>query len=60
MGMAIGVDSHNGMLAVAVLDDIGRVVGPSDFGNDVKSHDLLISWVTQYGSDRVIRMSPRL
>jgi hypothetical protein len=27
MGVAIGVDSHKGTLAVGVLDNIGRAVG---------------------------------
>lgn len=54
MGVAIGVDSHKGTLAVAVLDDIDRAVGLGEFTNDARNHDLLISWVAQHGSDRVI------
>ena len=54
MGVAIGVDSHKGTLAVAVLDNIGRAVGLGEFTNDARSHELLISWIAQYGSDRVI------
>jgi hypothetical protein len=34
MGVAIGVDSHKSTLAVAVLDELGRVIGTEEFSND--------------------------
>jgi transposase len=53
MGVAIGVDSHKGTLAVAVLDEIGRAVALGEFSNDAR-HDLLIGRIVQHGSNRVI------
>ena len=47
MGVAIGIDSHKGTLAVAVLDNIGRAVGLGEFTNDARNHELLISWIAQ-------------
>ncbi|MCA1674192.1 MAG: IS110 family transposase [Actinobacteria bacterium] len=54
MGVAIGIDSHKGTLAVAVLDDIGRAVALGEFSNHARGHDLLMGWIAQHASDRVI------
>lgn len=38
MGVTIGVDSHKSSLAVAALDELGRVVGVREFPNDGRGH----------------------
>ena len=40
MGVAVGVDSHKSSLAVAALDELGRVVGAKEFPNDARGHTL--------------------
>ena len=44
MDVAIGVDSHKSSLAVAALDELGRVVGAREFPNDARGHDALLRW----------------
>ena len=54
MGVAVGVDSHKSSLAVAALDELGRVVGAKEFPNDARGHDALLRWSKAQDSDRVI------
>jgi transposase len=54
MGVAVGVDSHKSSLAVATLDELGRVVGAKEFPNDARGHDALLRWSKAQHSDRVI------
>ena len=42
MGVAVGVDSHKSSLAVAVLDELGRLVGSREFLNDDGGHGALL------------------
>jgi len=51
--MRAGIDSHKRTLAVAVVDDAGRLIGGETFDNDPKGHDRLGSWLTGQGVDRV-------
>lgn len=54
MGVAIGVDSHKSSLAVAVLDELGRVVGVREFPNDARGHERLFEWSKAQGHERII------
>ncbi len=54
MGVAIGVDSHKSSLAAAALDELGRVVGITEFPNDARGHDALLRWSKAQGQDRII------
>jgi transposase len=54
MGVAIGVDSHKRSLAVAALDELGRVVGIREFPNDARGHDAVVRWINAQDCDRVI------
>ena len=54
MGEAIGVDSHKSTLAVAVLDELGRVIGSNEFANDDSGHSTLLEWIKRHDVDRVI------
>jgi transposase len=54
MGVAIGVDSHKGSLAAAVLDELGCVIGVRDFPNEARGHDALLDWSRAQGRDRII------
>ncbi len=56
MGVAVGVDSHKSSLAVAALDELGRVVGAKEFPNDARGHDALLRWSKAQDSDRVMSM----
>jgi hypothetical protein len=44
MGVTIGVDSHKSSLAAAALDELGRVLGVTEFPNDARGHDALLRW----------------
>jgi transposase len=52
--VAIGVDSHKGSLAAAVVDPLGRVLGAREFPNDPNAHEALLRWVRGHGSSRRI------
>jgi hypothetical protein len=54
MGVAIGVDSHKSTLAVAVLDELGRVIGSNEFSNDDSGHGTLLEWIKRHDVERVI------
>src|SRR5215210_7981425 len=54
MGVAVGVDSHKSSLAVAALDELGRVIGAKEFPDHAGGHDALLRWSKAQGSDRVI------
>lgn len=54
MEVAIGVDSHKGSLAAAVVDGLGRVIEARGFPNHPKGHDALGAWVRAQGTDRRI------
>lgn len=54
MGVAIGVDSHKSTLAVAVLDELGRVIGTEEFSNDGPGHGALLEWIKVHDVERVI------
>ena len=54
MGVAIGVDSHKSTLAVAVLDELGRVIGTEEFSNDDPGHGALLEWIKVHDVERVI------
>jgi hypothetical protein len=52
MGVAIGVDSHKSTLAVAVLDELGRVIGSDEFSNDDRGHGALLEWIKVHDVER--------
>ena len=54
MGVTIGIDSHKSSLAVAALDELGRVVGVREFPNDARGHDALLRWSKAQDRARVI------
>jgi transposase len=54
MGVAIGIDSHKSTLAVAVLDELGRVIGSDEFSNDDRGHGRLLEWIKAHDVERVI------
>lgn len=54
MGVAIGVDSHKSSLAAAALDELGRVVGVTEFRNDARGHAALLRWSKAQDRDRII------
>jgi hypothetical protein len=54
MGVAVGVDSHKSSLAVAVLDELGRLVGSREFSNDDGGHGALLEWIRGHDDNRVI------
>jgi hypothetical protein len=45
MRVTIGVDSHKSTLAVAVLDELGKVVGSRESANDDRGHGALLEWI---------------
>jgi transposase len=54
MGVAIGIDSHKSTLAVAALDELGRVVGVEEFANNASGHQALLLWTQAQAQVRVI------
>jgi transposase len=48
------VDSHTSTLAVAVLDELGKVVGSREFANDDRGHGALLEWIKVHDGERVI------
>jgi len=54
MGVTVGIDSHKSSLAVAVLDDLGRLVGVREFANNPEEHEKLRSWIEAHGAARLI------
>jgi transposase len=54
MSVAVGVDSHKSSLAVAVLDELGRLVGSREFLNDDGGHGALLEWIRGHDDNRVI------
>jgi transposase len=54
MGVTIGVDSHKSSLAAAALDELGRVLGVTEFPNNARGHDALLGWTKAHGHRRVI------
>jgi transposase len=54
MGVTIGVDSHKSSLAAAALDELGRVLGVTEFPNNARGHDALLRWTKAHGHRRVI------
>ena len=56
MGVAIGVDSHKSSLAVAALDELGRVVGVREFPNDARGHEGLFEWSKAQGHERILSL----
>lgn len=42
--VSIGIDSHKSTLAVAAVDELGRVVGVDEFANDRVGHLALLEW----------------
>lgn len=47
--MHAGIDSHKRTLAVAVVDDAGRLQASEIFNNDPAGHGLLAKWLTRAG-----------
>lgn len=54
MEVAIGIDTHQGSLAAAAVDALGRVLGIREFTNDPTGHRSLLRWVTELGQPRTI------
>jgi transposase len=54
MEVAIGVDSHKGSLAAAVVDELGRVIEATEFPNHPKGHDAFQDWVGAQAKERRI------
>jgi transposase len=54
MGSSIGVDSHKCSLAVAAVDELGRVIGVCEFPNDPQGHRALLEWAQNYEAPRAI------
>lgn len=54
MGVTVGIDSHKSSLAVAVLDDLGRLLGIREFANNPIEHENLRRWVASHGGARLI------
>jgi transposase len=52
--VAIGVDSHKGSLAAAVVDELGKLIEATEFPNHPKGHDALWDWVRAQPEDRRI------
>ncbi|MGH2825903.1 MAG: IS110 family transposase [Actinomycetota bacterium] len=54
MGVTVGIDSHKSSLAVAVLDDLGHLLGVREFANNPKDHGKLRRWIKAHGAVHVI------
>src|SRR6266496_5990224 len=54
MEVAIGVDSHKGSLAAAVVDELGKLIEATEFPNHPKGHDAFLAWVRAQPEDRRI------
>jgi transposase len=54
MRSSIGVDSHKGSLAAAVVDELGRVLGVREFANDPHGHLALLAWTQDQPAPRAI------
>lgn len=52
MEVAIGVDSHKGSLAAAVVDEVGKLIEAREFPNHPKGHDAFGDWVGAQAMDR--------
>lgn len=52
--MAIGVDTHKSTLAMAAVDDLGRVLDSWEFPNDPAGHSKASEWISRLGSNRVV------
>jgi len=52
--VAIGVDSHKGSLAAAVVDELGKLIEATEFPNHPKGHDAFLAWVRAQPEDRRI------
>jgi transposase len=50
--VAIGVDSHKGSLAAAVVDELGKLIEAREFPNHPKGHDAFRDWVGAQSRDR--------
>ena len=54
MGVVVGIDSHKRTLAVAVVDELGKLRAAREFSNDPRSHKRLLQWAKAFDADVVI------
>lgn len=54
MGVAVGIDSHKRMLAVAAVDSVGKVIAAREFANHREGHMRLLRWIRSVDVDRAI------
>ena len=54
MGVVVGIDSHKRTLAVAVVDELGKLRAAREFSNDPRSHKRLLQWAKAFDDDVVI------
>lgn len=54
MSVSVGVDSHKQTLAVAAVDELGRVVESREFANDPKGHRKAFEWIVALSDRRII------
>jgi len=50
--VAIGVDSHKGSLAAAVVDEVGKLIEARELPNHPNGHDAFGDWVGAEAMDR--------
>ena len=50
--MQFGVDTHKATLAVAAIDELGRLVAEQEFANTVAGHAALLAWAGALSAER--------